>query len=241
MAAKFLKPFKFGKSVLAFVSTKQAGNLGYHVGDDHKKVTVNRKRLAKALGFDIHSITCGKQTHNNKVMVVTPKLKGRGALDWNSAFNNTDALITKTPGICLMINVADCVPLLFYDPVKKVIGATHAGWRGTALKIAQKTVSSMVKLGSKAKDIKVGIGPSIGPCCYEVSRDVAMRFKSYICKGNKYFVDLKFENKDQLIKAGIQSKNIQSSKLCTKCNSDEFFSARVKTSIGRFGAGIMLN
>jgi polyphenol oxidase len=240
MAAKFLKPFKFGKGVLAFISTKQAGNLGYHVGDDPKKVTANRKRLAKAVGFDIDSLTCGKQVHKNKVVVVTSKLRGKGSADWSSAINNTDALITKLPNTCLMINVADCVPLLFYDPVKKVIGATHAGWRGTELKIAQKTVRSMVKLGSKSKNIKVGIGPSISPCCYEVSKDVAVRFDHYICKGNKYFVDLKLENKEQLIKAGIPSKNIQTSKVCTKCSSIKFFSARAESPTGRFGAGIML-
>jgi YfiH family protein len=240
VAQKFLKPFKFGKDVLAFVSTKQAGNLGYHVGDDPKKVSANRKRLANALKFDIKVLTCAKQVHGNKVVIVTPKLKGKGSLNWKSAVNDTDALITRYSDILLFIQTADCVPLLFYDSKKKVIGAAHAGWRGTALKIAKKTVKAMRKLGSKAKDIKVAIGPSIGPCCYEVGKDVAIRFKHYICKGNRYIVDLKNENKVQLIKAGIKAKNIQISDICTKCENKRFFSARKDKVAGRFGAGIML-
>lgn len=233
MAAKFLKPFRFGKGASAFVSTRQASNIGYHCGDDPRKVTANRKALAKAVGFEFKCLVTARQVHGSKVAIVTSRSAGgevRGA----------DALVTKFPGLCLMVRTADCVPLLFYDPVSKIIGAAHAGWRGTALKIAVKTIMAMKKLGSKSKDIKVGIGPSICKYCYEVKKDVAVKFDHYICKGNKYFVDLKLENKNQLVKAGIRSKNIQISKVCTRCNADQFFSARSSRLPGRFGTGIMI-
>ncbi len=234
MAAKFLKPFKFGKGVISFISTKSAGNIGFHCGDERSKVAANRKALVKAVGFKIDKLVTARQVHGNKVAVVNSRSAGKEV-------RGADALVTKTSGLCVMVRTADCVPLLFYDPVKKVIGAAHAGWRGTSLKIAQKTVQAMVRLGSKPKDIKVGIGPSIGPCCYEVKKDVAVIFPLYICKGNRYFVDLKRENKDQLIEAGVPKSNIEVSGICTKDNCKTFFSSRASNGLtGRFGAGIMI-
>jgi polyphenol oxidase len=238
MAAKFLKPFKFGKEVAAFVSTKQAGNISYNVGDDPKKVTVNRKALARSLNILIRSFTCAVQVHGGKVVKVTKSMRGKGALDIKSAIKNADAMITNIPGICLLIQIADCVPLLIYDPKKKVIGAAHAGWRGTVKDIAGKTVKTMKKYyKSDPKDIYVGIAPSIGKCCYEVGPEVANEF-GY--KG-RIKLDLKEENLSRLIKAGIPRKNVQISPICTQCSSKDFFSVRAaKGNTGRFAAGIML-
>ena len=233
MAAEFLRPFKFGKDVLSFVSTRSAGNIGFHCGDEPSKVTANRKALAKAAGFEFNRLVTARQVHGDKVAIVTSGSAGKEVAD-------ADALVTRSANLCLMVRTADCVPLLFYDPVSNIIGAAHAGWRGTALRIAAKTVCAMKKLGSEPKDIKVALGPSIGPCCYEVKKDVAVKFDHHICKGNRYFVDLKLENKDQLVKEGILSKNIQISDLCTGCNSDRFFSARAGGPAGRFGTAIAL-
>ena len=233
MAAKFLKPFKFGKDVLAFVSTRSAGNIGYHCGDHPSKVAANRKALAKAAGFKFNRLVTARQVHGNKVAIVTSRSAGRQV-------RGADALVTNSSKLCLMVRTADCVPLLFCDPVAKVIAAAHAGWKGTAQKIASKTVKAMRKLGSKPKDIRVGIGPSIGPCCYEVKKDVAVKFDHYICKGGSYFVDLKLENNRRLIKAGVLRRNIRASNSCTKCGPKRFFSARAGNPKGRFGTGIML-
>ncbi len=229
MAAKYLKPFKFGKGVLAFVSTRQAGNIGYHCGDDPSKVTANRKAIAKAVGFEFNRLVTARQMHGSKVAIVNSMSAGK-------EIRGADALVTKSSNLCLMVRTADCVPLLFYDPAAKVIAAAHAGWRSTALNVAAKTVKAMKKLGSTPKNIKVGIGPSIGPCCYEVGPEVSRKFG---LKG-KVKLDLQKENIEQLKVMGIRAKNIQISKVCTKCNSDKFFSARASNPTGRFGTGIML-
>jgi polyphenol oxidase len=238
MAAKFLKPFRFGNNVLAFVSTKQAGNIGYHVRDDQKKVTANRKALSASLKIPVDSFTCAVQVHGGRIAKVTGRMKGKGALNLRSAIKDADGMVTNIPGICLLIQVADCVPLLFYDPKKKVIGATHAGWRGTVKDIAGKTVKAMNRhFGSSPKDIYVSVAPSIGKCCYEVGPEVAKEF-GYM---GRMFLDLKKENLKQLINAGISRKNIQISPICTKCSSKDFFSVRAaKGNTGRFGAGILL-
>jgi hypothetical protein len=228
MAAKLLKPFRFGKGVLAFVTTRDAGNLSLFIGDSAKKVIDNRKRIAGALNIPYNKLISAEQVHKDKVAVIK-RLP--------VSLRRTDAMVTDLPGICLMLTTADCVPLLFYDPKRKVVAAAHAGWRGTALKIAQKTVNVMRKLGSKPKDILVGIGPSIGPCCYEVGPEVSKRFG----KKGRVHIDLRMENKRQLIKLGIPSRNIRVSNVCTKCRCDKYFSARAsKGPTGRFAAGIML-
>ncbi len=260
MAAKSRKPintFLFEnlshlKGIRHFVSTRHGGtskppfdtlNLSFNVSDDPKNVLRNRKLLTEALGIDIESMTTAKQVHNNKIAVVTGKMRGRGANDLESALDGIDAMITNVPGILLMIQAADCVPLLFYDPVKKVIAAAHAGWRGAVLKIARNTVKSMVnKYKSEPYNIYVGIGPSIGPCCYEVGREVIQEAKEMITtrNGSSYF-DLWEANKRQLIGSGVPLSNIEVPRICTHCSSDTFFSSRAGKGItGRFGAGIIL-
>ena len=261
MAAKSHKPintFLFEnlsrkKGIMHFISTRDGGvskhpfdtlNLSFNVSDDPKHVASNRKFLSSALGFKVESLTTAKQVHGNKVAAVTKDMRGKGSNDHASALNGIDAMVTDIPGILLMVQVADCVPLLFYDPKRKVIAATHAGWRGTVLKIAKNTVDTMIKqYRSDPTHIYVGIGPSIGPCCYEVGREVLREASKDLIKtrnGKNYF-DLWEANKSQLIETGIPASNIEVSQLCTLCNSDTFFSSRAGGGVtGRFGAGIML-
>lgn len=229
MAAKSLKPFRFGKGVLAFVTTRRSGNLSLFSGGPRSIVLLNRKRLAKTLNIPVSCLISADQVHKNKVAVIK---------HLPVSLKSTDAMVADIPGICLMLTTADCAPLLFYDPVRKVIGAAHAGWRGTALKIAQKTVRTMrKKFGSKPKDILVVMGPSIGPCCYAVGPDVSKEFG----KSGRVHLDLRLKNKDQLIRLGIPSKNIYICRECTMCHRDKYFSARAsKGAAGRFGTGIML-
>jgi len=246
------------KEIQHFISTRVGGcssspyeslNLGFRVGDKPEKVLKNRERLALALRIPLENFTFANQVHGDNVKIVTKELKGRGSLDYGDAIEETDAMITNVPGICLTILVADCVPILFFDYKKKAIGVAHAGWRGTILGIAKRTIEMLEKaFGCSPSTIYVGIGPSIGPCCYDVGLDVALQFKNIydrkICfKGsnNKIYCNLWEANRMQLIEAGVPEENIEIAKICTSCNSRYFFSERKeKGKTGRFGAGIML-
>ena len=247
------------KGIIHFISTREGGtskppfnalNLSFNVSDDPKNVLQNRKVLTEALGIKMESITTAKQVHNNKVAVVARNMRGRGSSDHASALDGIDAMVTNVPDICLIIQVADCVPVLFYDPVKKVIAAAHAGWRGTVLKIAHNTINSMVKkYKSDPYNIYVGIGPSIGPCCYQVGHEVVHEVTSSLknskglikIKNDLSYFDLWEANKRQIIEAGVSASNIEVSGICTKDDHDTFFSSRAMNGMtGRFGAGIML-
>ncbi|MFH1709474.1 MAG: peptidoglycan editing factor PgeF [bacterium] len=247
------------KGILHFISTRNGGvskppfdtlNLSFNVSDDPKHVILNRKLLADAVGFKVESLTAAKQVHGSKVAIVPKNMRGKGAMDHISALDEVDAMVTNTPGILLMIQAADCVPLLFYDPKQKVIAAAHAGWRGTTLNMAHNTVSTMVKrYKSDPRHIYVGIGPSIGPCCYEVGHEVVREAANNLkdasglikARDGKNYFDMWEANKRQLTALGIPESNIEVSKICTHCESDTFFSSRAGAGVtGRFGAGIML-
>jgi YfiH family protein len=246
------------KEIQHFISTRIGGfssfpyeslNLGFHVGDKPEKVLKNRERLASALRIPLENFTFANQVHGNNVKIVTQELKGRGSLSYKSAIKEADAMITNVPGIYLTVLVADCLPILFFDHKKKAIGVAHAGWKGTILGIAKRTVEMLEKaFGCSPSTMHVGIGPSIGPCCYEVGLDVALQFKNIYGKGicfkgsnNKIYCNLWEANRMQLIEAGLPEENIEIAKICTSCNSRYFFSERKeKGKTGRFGAGIMI-
>jgi len=143
-------------------------------------------------------------------------------------------LVCAQPGIILGVKVADCLPILFYDKEKKIFGIAHAGWKGTLKKIGQLTIKKMKSLGSKPKNILVGIGPHIGSCCYNVSQDRADRFKKEFAdlkdmisyKNGTIHLDLLVPTVVQLIKVGVLRDNIEIASNCTSCQNDEFFSFR---------------
>lgn len=224
-------------------------NLSLHVGDKKEDVLSNRRAVAKRLAARPSDFIYLKQVHNNRVKIVIGKHRGRGAREYSDAIGGFDALITKTPGVFLTVLLADCVPVLLFDPKKKVIGAVHAGWRGTMKEIVKKTVDKMKKeFDCDPEDIIAGIGPSIGPCCFEVGENVyhlANIFYSahedvVIKKRNRTFVNLWQANRLQLLRAGLLEKNIEAAEICTACNIGEFYSARRERKTGRFGVGIML-
>lgn len=250
------------KEIHHFVSSRIGGfsnppyhslNLGFHVGDNPEAILKNREKLAFVLGIPLNNFITAKQTHDRNVKIVTEDLRGSGTLNYDTAISATDAMVTSIPSICLMVLQADCVPILFFDLKKKVIGIVHAGWRGTVRMVAKNTVDILKeKFQCSVKDILVGIGPSIGPCCYEVNlktltlADEAFDSKrEYIdnySSGDKGYFNLWKANKIQLVQMGIPEKNIETAEICTHCNHDIFFSYRYeKKETGRFGAGIMLN
>jgi len=246
------------KQISHFISTRNGGfskppydslNLGFHVGDNPETVLKNRQHLAVALGTPLDNFTTARQIHGCNVTTV---IKSRGAFHYDMAIAETDSMVTNVPNVYLMVQQADCVPMLFFDAEKKVIGATHAGWKGTLSKIAQNTIRALQeRFNCLPKDIYVGIGPSIGPCCYEVGAEVISKVtnNSDVCKGymsamiseNKGFFNLWEANRKQLIQMGIVDKNIEVAQICTRCNHDRFFSYRYQQKeTGRFGAGITL-
>jgi YfiH family protein len=249
------------KGIRHFVSTRTGGysnspynslNLALHVGDDPDKVLKNRRRLAEAIGIPLDQFTIARQVHSGTVTVVSEAMKGRGSTNQEDAVEATDAMVTDVPGICLIILVADCVPMLFFDPARNVIAAAHAGWRGTLQSIALHTVRAMEKhFGCSPQDILVGMGPSIGPCCYEVGPEVIAQVKAVLSsyqhyiqresKDGKGYLDLQRANRGQLVRAGIPRENIETANQCTCHNAHTFFSYRHQHGeTGRFGAGIYM-
>jgi YfiH family protein len=190
-------------------------NLGLNTEDSPDAVEENVRRFCGAAGIRRGQIAFTKQVHGDRVQAVqAPGL-----------YADTDALVTDTPGIILAVQVADCVPVFLFDPVQKAAGIAHAGWKGSVMEIAAKTVRLMSEsFGSRPEGLQAGIGPSIGPCCFEVGAEVAGRFPGEYLKGNK--LDLWRFNLDLMIRAGIQPSNVTVSRLCTRCHSDWFFSHR---------------
>lgn len=218
-------------------------NLGYTVNDNPKNVTSNLENLATAFGFEKHQMVSPKQTHSKNIGIVKSE---------NDLFNNTDALITNVPGICIFIRTADCVPILLFDPVNKAAAAIHSGWKSTIQEITKHTIKLMNKeYGTNPGDIIAGIGPSIGPEVYEVGPEVIEKFDAKFGKdhiinpienSNKGYLNLWKVNKQILINSGVHESNIEIAEICTYSNPELFYSARrdgVKT--GRLASGIIIN
>lgn len=217
-------------------------NLGLHVGDEAEQVIVNRRRVAHALHLDFEKLTFGQQVHGDSVHVVGASEAGAGRARFEDGIPATDGLIVGERGIAIGVLVADCVPLLVYDPEHHVAAAVHAGWRGTAAGIAGKVIGALVEqCGSRPEDLVVGIGPAIGRCCYGVSEEVARAVGvAEQCEG-RWHADLAEANRRQLAAAGVKPDNIELSRICTACHSDEFYSERrLGRPTGRFAALISL-
>jgi len=225
-------------------------NTALHCGDDSEAVKENRRRLCSALGTDPSAYTCGEQIHDCKGRIVRQGERGSGAFSCESSLRGTDALLTDRTGILLNIHVADCVPLILYDSVKRAGALVHAGWKGTAANIAKRTVSRMVsEFASDPKDIFGAMGPSIGPCCFEIGEDTAERlttgfpYRNEIVtrRNHRIFGNLWKANEEQLLQSGLKKENMESAGICTCCHHDEFFSYRAEAgNTGRFSAFLLL-
>ena len=190
-------------------------NLGMGTDDLRDRVDENRRRFFHAMSIPLRSAAIPRQVHGNRIVRITEP----------GTYPATDGLMTDVPGIGLVVQVADCLPVYLYDPVRKVVGLVHAGWRGTKSKIVSKAVEEMSRLyNTKAHDLHVFFGPSIGPCCYEVGNDVSMYFFDKYLKNGKF--NLWESNRDLLIGMGVKTERIIVSRLCTVCLSEWFFSHR---------------
>jgi YfiH family protein len=240
--------FKKYKNIAHFVTTKEgwvSGNKPRFTGDSEAIYTGFRKELAVSCESDSDQFVFPRQTHSDSVVVVTSG-------NFTNTIENTDALITNEPGIFICVQTADCVPILLFDPVKKVVAAVHAGWKGTVLKIAGKTVQQMMeKFGCNPADIVAGIGPSIHMHAYEVGPEVveaveasffnfSALLKPSMNEGRAYF-DLWEANQTVLMESGIPQENIELMGLCSFEQSDLFYSARRDgNDTGRMVSGIRL-
>ncbi len=222
-------------------------NLGVHRGDRQENVLENYRILGNAVGFSPEDTVFTKQIHSDIIETVGKAQRGRGL--FTPVEVGCDGLVTNEPGVALTVFSADCTPVLLYDPAKQVIGAVHAGWRGTALQIARKAAEKMTReFGCEPKDIRAAIGPCISSCCFETNADVpeamlasfGSEAEEFIRpQGEKFYVDLKGLNALALSLAGVEQIDI--ARACTACQTERFWShRRVGNERGSLGAIIMI-
>lgn len=228
------------ENVVAFFTTRDLPLKAGERDDLIEEIENNKKFLCEKLGIGLENLFIPQQTHSDNVEIIDLAKK---------EYPDCDALITNKPNIAIALNFADCVPVIFYDPIKKIAAIAHAGWKGTAEKIAVKTAEKMIdEFDSNPEDIIALIGPSISKCCFEVKDDVKEKIlasidkddeatHSEVCTNNN--IDLKLVNKAQLLAVGI--KKIDLSEDCTSCKTELFFSYRQeKGHTARHSAVIML-
>lgn len=215
------------------------GNLQQHASAFFtcRSHSVDRADIAKICGTAENQIYLPIQKHTNTVMIVDSTTEPAIA----------DAVVTDKKGLFIGVQVADCVPILLCDPKKRVVGAVHAGWRGTAQAILKKTLQTFYgKYGSDPASMMIAIGPSIRQCCYEVDSDV---FAAVSCstksegyfrqKGEKYHIDLARLNRLQALDAGVAPENIWISDDCTFCSPEKFHSYRFSGGLTGRQAGFI--
>ena len=210
-------------------------NLGFHVGDVPERVRLNRVSLRRSLERRLHEPVVGDQVHGTAARTVGELHAGTRWEQNEKSLDQTDALITATRYLPLVIMVADCLPIALVDPVRGVAAAVHAGWRGLAGGILASVLGGMRETwGCVPDDLVAWIGPGIGPCCYEVGPEVAARFLHATRQevGGGTFLDLRADACRRLIGAGLLEENITGLDLCTCCRTDFFFSHRRTTRDG---------
>ena len=210
-------------------------NLGHARGDEMENVLENYRRFCQVTGTQVENLVFSKQVHRAEVRSCTMADAGKGL--YRPRGYETDGLVTDVPGLPLVIFSADCIPVLLCDPVRRVAGACHCGWRGTALGIARNTVEAMVtRYGCHPADIRAAIGPGISRCCFETHEDVpnailealGQEAESSIDRlgGGKFRVDLKQINNIWLQKAGLSPDHIDITEECTCCQPEKYWTHR---------------
>ena len=218
-------------------------NLALHVGDNPAAVLENRSRLARALGYAPGDAVFCEQTHGPAVALVTAAERGRGALARDDALQATDALITRTPGVVLVVMVADCVPIVLYDPATHTLACIHAGWGGTVRGITPATLARLRELGVDPANLVAGVGPSIAPSRYQVGPEVAEAASAAIggaeallpdpAHDGRWLFDLWQAAAVQLAAGGVREENIHLAGLDTGPGTP-FYSHRSEGPTGRF-------
>jgi len=231
---------KFSNLTHAF-TTRSSGNLAFHVNDNPLHVEKNHEALAKELNYNKKTLIHMKQIHSNSLHIVN---------ETNNFYNpkTCDALITNKTNTPLMVMVADCSPILFYDDKKKVIAVAHAGRAGAFKNIIKVVIDSFQNdFNSQISSLHVAIGASIGSCCYEVGIEIYKEAKelnleyAIETRDNKYFLDIRKILKKQLLTCGVKDENIEITNECTSCLNKKYFSYRADPKCGRFAGVIYLS
>jgi len=247
------------KEIAHFCTTRFGGasvgnyasfNLSKYTGDLQQNIAQNIETLCNLIDIEANKLVVPFQNHGNKIQIIDERFFDLAEDEKESYLHGVDGLVTQGKNICVAVTTADCVPLLFYDPVQKVVAAVHAGWRGTCAKITEKTVQIMTKkFHCEAKNILVTIGPSISDKVYEVGVEVIDTFEKNgfdinqisTKRDNRLFLNLWKANEMVLIENGISKNNIETAGICTFQNNDKFFSARqLGIASGRMLSGIYI-
>jgi YfiH family protein len=200
-------------------------NLGLRWGDDADNVARNRRLLAEHAGYDPARLAATRHVHGTNVWRVGEPLADGAEFDGR---------VSDRVGPVLGAFAADCIPLLFAEPDARVCGAAHAGWRGTVGGIAANVVARMAEAGARPERVRVALGPSIGPCCFEVGPEVTDAFRAalgdvpgLVVRGpQKDHIDLRVATRAILERAGVAPAHIDDAPPCTRCEADRFFSYR---------------
>jgi hypothetical protein len=206
-------------------------NLGHRWGDDPANIQRNRELVAENGGFLIENLVVTNHVHGTRVWTLGEPVPDP---------NEFDGMVSSQPGKVLGAFAADCIPLIFADPDARVCGAAHAGWRGTVGRVAVNVVAAMIRAGASAENIRVVLGPHIGPCCFEVGDEVVAEFSAafpdaegLIVDGPvKKHIDMSVAMRVQLEEVGVTPAHIDDSPPCTKCNPERFFSYRREGQAG---------
>ena len=215
-------------------------NVSHGIGDDHGRVEANRRAVGRS--FNRADLVYARQVHGYQVINPADCPGAQPANPQPAQPFVGDAIVTDQPQKALVIQVADCQSVLLYDPVRQVVANVHCGWRGSIQNIIGRTVAAMVQqFGCRPANIMAGIGPSLGPCCAEFvnyKTEIPQAFWGY--KDSNHHFDFWSISCDQLTDAGVAAENIETSRICTCCRTDEFFSYRAEKITGRFAAVIGL-
>ena len=219
-------------------------NLSLGVGDDPGAVVENRRRVADAAGADLADMVFAHQVHGRDVAMVTGADRGRGTTTVDDA-PGADALVTNAAGVVLAVLMADCVPIVLYDPVAHVAAAVHAGWRGTVARVTDAALAAMAELGSDPTDVIAGLGPAITADRYQVGDDVADAARDCFAGDvdgivrpdgtGRWTFDLWAANRRLLVEAGVVPAHIEVSTVGTGPGTP-FYSDRSARPCGRFAA-----
>ncbi|WP_342507278.1 peptidoglycan editing factor PgeF [Sporosarcina sp. FSL K6-2383] len=207
-------------------------NMALHACENSKRIVENRQKLAISLQYELDDFVCANQTHSANFHRVTPEDKGRGARQMDTAITDTDALYTYEPNIVLCSFTADCVPVIFYNEVKGLIGVIHSGWQGTAKEITLKLFEHLTQAEQcNPSDFHVQIGVALSQEKFEVDEDVYVKFKNlgyadefmyHNEQTHKYHIDNQLTVQKQCVLAGIPAEQIMMDRTCTYVDPSGF-------------------
>lgn len=258
MTKPVLHYYSLADGVVAFSTTRHGGvskgklgtlNINPYRGDEADAVAANLKTVGAELGVEAERIVRLHQIHETHCLTVTEDFLHKPLSAQLEEVEGKDAVVTNCRNVCIGVHTADCVPVLFYDPVHHAVGAAHAGWRGTVKRIVQHTVRRMAEnFGTDPKNLSVIVGPSISEKNFEVGQEV---YDAFAAAGfpmekiarmhEKWHIDLPLCNQLQLEEIGVPAAHIHQSGICTYDHSADFFSARIlKEGFGTIYTGIIM-